>query len=153
MFSLRSISWLAMVVSLCTLSTACLATTNLAALCDPANSQTNCFGLSCNILGQTSMDVDRKSLIACLRNDQGALTWKSMMGSAVITTAPPTPANINLNCTLTSQIVGPGNCTPETSSTLCPPGYAMTGRSSANDQTQPCLEMTICSQVSCVNER
>jgi hypothetical protein len=51
-------------------------------ICNPAPGGTPCLGSECTQLGVTTMDSDQKNLVACLKNDAGALVWKAMSGGS-----------------------------------------------------------------------
>mgnify|MGYP001492371624 CR=1 FL=1 len=63
-----------------------------ATACDPTSSPTPCVKKECAKVGVTTMDNDQKNIIACLKNDSGALVWKSNSGgeSCLI----PYPTNV-----------------------------------------------------------
>lgn len=45
-------------------------------VCNPAGAV--CVNQPCDHIGRSTIDFDRKNLIACLENDSGSLEWKSM---------------------------------------------------------------------------
>ncbi|MDD3030482.1 MAG: hypothetical protein PHS57_09475 [Alphaproteobacteria bacterium] len=47
--------------------------------CNPSSSV--CVGKPCDLVGRSMIDNDQKNIIACLKNDEGSLVWKSTVAS------------------------------------------------------------------------
>lgn len=71
-----------------------------AAICKPnAADVTVCLNQACDpaSLGQTTMDGDKQSIIACLKNASGNTVWKSMHGDGGIKVIGAATGRIELN--------------------------------------------------------
>lgn len=49
--------------------------------CSPVPGGSICVNKTCATVGATTIDSDQKNIIACLKNDSGALVWKSTSGT------------------------------------------------------------------------
>lgn len=74
--------------------------------CSPASSETACLGLECERIGETTMDADKKNILACLYDDSATpkLKWKSMSASG-------TSSNVGGCFAITPVLVSTNNWT------------------------------------------